>query len=128
MAFRPHRICQLIYLCCSCLEPESYRFLLPSGVHQAKIVEAAYNTNGETITPYSGMASSSVEVKFAQNLAANEKKKRDKSLKKLRKFLRLKSSKKGDDCSSVSLISDSRVRQSLTAGLVLCYFSINMAL
>ena len=43
------------------------------------------------------MASSSVEVKFAQNLAANEKKKRDKSLKKLRKFLRLKSSKKGDD-------------------------------
>ena len=41
------------------------------------------------------MANCPLEVKFAQNLAANEKKTRDKSLKKLKKYLRLKSSKKG---------------------------------
>ena len=41
------------------------------------------------------MAHTVVEVKFAQNLAANERKTRDKALKKLKKYLRLKSSKKG---------------------------------
>ena len=42
------------------------------------------------------MANFSTEVQFAQNLASNEKKIRDKALKKLKKYLRLKSSSKGD--------------------------------
>ena len=33
------------------------------------------------------------EIRFAQQLAANEKKQRDKSLKKLRKYLQVKSKK-----------------------------------
>ena len=49
------------------------------------------------------MANFSAEVQFAQNLASNEKKIRDKALKKLKKYLRLKSSSKGDSISHIKL-------------------------
>ena len=67
--------------------------------HQDSKTSMSVYTLPETVI---SMANFSTEVQFAQNLASNEKKIRDKALKKLKKYLRLKSSSKGDSACRTS--------------------------